>query len=75
MMKKILFCLVMVFTALDCNTAERTITQKNTSADISPTVIRDSVSINFTAKINELQEKLSSDFIVKEHSYFVATFS
>jgi hypothetical protein len=31
----------------------------------------DSTGLNFTGRINELKSKLSSDFIVKEHSYFV----
>ncbi len=70
-MKKILICLILVFSVSDCRTADETKAQKNLNTVTSNTLNKDSVSINFTARINELKEKLSSDFIVKEHSYFV----
>ncbi len=48
-------------------------TTGNNSAGNNNTKIvnNDSTTINFTGRINELKNKLSSDFIVKEHSYFV----
>lgn len=74
-MKKILICLLLVFIVSDCRTAEENNTQKNESSagnNNTKTVLNnDSISINFTARVNELKEKLTSDFIVKEHSYFV----
>jgi len=74
-MKKILICLLLVFIVSDCRTAEENKVQKNESSagnNNTKTVLNnDSISINFTARVNELKEKLTSDFIVKEHSYFV----
>ncbi|MEO8512920.1 MAG: hypothetical protein ABI543_05145 [Ignavibacteria bacterium] len=70
-MNKILICLLLVFSVSNCRTAEETAAGKSINITQPYTVIKDSLSINFTGRINELREKLSSDFIVKEHSYFV----
>ncbi len=70
-MKKILICLILVFSVSDCRTADETKVQKNLNTVNTKSENNDSVSINFTARINELKEKLTGDFIVKEHSYFV----
>lgn len=74
-MKKILICLILVFAVSDCRTANETNTQKTESPIVHNSTSlytnNDSVTINFTARVNELKEKLTSDFIVKQHSYFV----
>ncbi len=74
-MKKILICIFLVFAGTNCRTADDTNLQKvETSAGKNSTqnkINNDSISINFTARVNELKEKLTSDFIVKQHSYFV----
>ena len=70
-MKKILICMFLVFSVSNCRTADETGAGKSLNIAAPHTVNSDSISINFAARINELKEKLSSDFIVKEHSYFV----
>ncbi len=67
-MKNIIICLMLVFLVSNCRSAN------NSKLNIKPvnkTIRSDSTSINFIARINELKNILSSDFIVKEHSYFV----
>ena len=70
-MKKILFYFVLVFLVSDCRPAENT--SGNSGIRNTPLKIQtdDSVTINFSGRINELTGKLTNDFIVKEHSYFV----
>jgi len=70
-MKKILIYSMLIFLVSDCRPAENSAgSTKEHSAAVKP-VTGDSVVINFTSRINELTGKLTSDFIVKEHSYFV----
>ncbi len=70
-MKKILIYSMLIFLVSDCRPAENSAgSTKENSAAVKP-VTGDSVVINFTSRINELTGKLTSDFIVKEHSYFV----
>lgn len=70
-MKKILFSLLLIFLVSDCRPADNSagITERN-SSPVKPGT-GDSITISFTGRINELTGKLTSDFIVKEHSYFV----
>ncbi|HRE11732.1 MAG TPA: hypothetical protein PK605_09645 [Ignavibacteria bacterium] len=70
-MKKILIYSMLIFLVSDCRPAENSAgSTKEHSAAVKP-VTGDSVMINFASRINELTGKLTSDFIVKEHSYFV----
>jgi len=70
-MKKILFCLTLIFFVSDCRPAENSAgSTKEHSATVKPGT-GDSITISFTGRINELTGKLTSDFIVNEHSYFV----
>lgn len=70
-MKKIVICLILVFAVSDCRTADETKIHKSLNIVPTNTGNNDSISIKFTGRINELKEKLSDDFIVKKHSYFV----
>jgi hypothetical protein len=70
-MKKIIFCLFLVFTASNCRSENENLAVKSPVNENIINNTYDSISINFTGRINELKEKLSGDFIVKEHSYFV----
>jgi hypothetical protein len=74
-MKKILICLILVFSVSDCRSANENNSQKSENPTVKNTTYNitnnDSVNINYTARVNELKEKLTSDFIVKQHSYFV----
>jgi hypothetical protein len=70
-MKKILICLLLIFFVSDCRPAENSAgSTKEHSAPVKPGT-GDSITISFAGRINELTGKLTSDFIVKEHSYFV----
>jgi len=70
-MKKILICLMLIFFVSDCRPAENSAgSTKEHSATVKPGT-GDSITISFAGRINELTGKLTSDFIVKEHSYFV----
>jgi len=70
-MKKILFSLFLIFLVPDCRPADNSAgSTERYSAPVKPGT-GDSITISFTGRINELTGKLSSDFIVKEHSYFV----
>ncbi len=70
-MKKILICLTLIFFVSDCRPAENSAgSTKEHSATVKPGT-GDSITISFAGRINELTGKLTSDFIVKEHSYFV----
>jgi len=70
-MKQILICLMLIFFVSDCRPAENSAgSTKEHSATVKPGA-GDSITISFAGRINELTGKLTSDFIVKEHSYFV----
>lgn len=71
-MKKILFfCLFLIFLVSDCRPAENSPGSSGINNNTKKVQPPDSVTINFSGRINELTGKLSTDFIVKEHSYFV----
>ncbi len=70
-MKKILICLIIVFAVSNCRTDDELQSQKKLYIVPANSGKNDSILINFSGRINELKEKLTSDFIVKEHSYFV----
>lgn len=74
-MKKIFVFLLLVFSLSDCRSADDTKTQQNETAGSKNTPVKivnsDSISINTSARVNELKEKLTDDFIVKGYSYFV----
>ena len=71
-MKKILFfCLFLIFLVSDCRPAEISPGSSGINNNTKKVQPPDSVTINFSGRINELTGKLSTDFIVKEHSYFV----
>lgn len=70
-MKKIIICMFLVFIASNCRSENENSAVKSPLNETKINNTYDSISINFTGRINELKEKLSGDFIVKEHSYFV----
>lgn len=62
---------MLIFFVSDCRPAENSAgSTKEHSATVKPGT-GDSITISFAGRINELTGKLTSDFIVKEHSYFV----
>jgi hypothetical protein len=71
-MKNILVIIIIIFISSACRSNNKIdIQPPGNPENTKPAVKNDSVSINFEAKLNELKSKLSSDFSIEAHSYFV----
>lgn len=72
MINHILFFIVLI-SAVNCRSENNNTGVIDTKNNIqnSGGKISDSTVINFTGRINDLKNRLSSDFIIKKHSYFV----
>lgn len=72
-MVKLILLFMLMLSSVNCRSevknSEATEIKNNTEHNHGNTT--DSAVINFTGIINYLQNNLSSDFIIKEHSYFV----
>lgn len=73
-MKNILIISLLVFTSANCNSNIEN--KQAASPEYKPAIVTheskvDSASINYESQVNWLKAQLTSDFIVKGHSYFV----
>lgn len=72
-MIKYILILILMITAVNCSSENNNtaVTAGKNNTEQTDNIRYDSISINFAGIINNLKNNLSSDFIVKEHSYFV----
>ena len=71
-MKNFIIILIIIFAVSSCHSnIENGSASRNENVTQTISVKSDSVSINYEPRVNELKSQLTSDFIIKGHSYFV----